>query len=166
MNPKRMAGMALATAIALSGLALTGRSPAAAEEPARLKVVATFSILGDMVKAIGAERIEVKTLVGPGGDAHVYAPSPADGKSLAEAAIVFANGLRFEGWIERLIKSSGTRAPVIEAARGVRTIEADDGPGGHDHGKARQEKGHRLDAHGAVDPLAGDRQDRRAPPLR
>ena len=150
MNLRRMAGMALATVIALAGLA----SGATAQEPARLKVVATFSILGDMVKAIGAERIEVKTLVGPGGDAHVYAPSPADGKSLAEAAIVFANGLRFEGWIERLIKSSGTRAPVIEAARGVRTIEAADGPGGHDNGKAHQEKGHRQDDHGAVDPHA------------
>ncbi|MET0429875.1 MAG: metal ABC transporter substrate-binding protein [Microvirga sp.] len=148
MGMKRMAALVLAAGLALAGHA----SAAAAEEPGRLKVVATFSILGDMVKAIGGERTEVKTLVGPGGDAHVYAPSPADGRSLAEAAIVFANGLGFEGWIERLIKSSGTRAPVIEAARGVSALAAD-GAGGHDHGQADGEKGHRDDGH-AVDPHA------------
>jgi zinc/manganese transport system substrate-binding protein len=140
---KRVFGWALAAGLMLGGLA----SGAAAQEPARLKVVATFSILGDMVQAIGGERVAVKVLVGPGGDAHVYAPSPADGRNLAEAALVFANGLRFEGWIERLIKSSGTRAAVIEAARGVRTLGADDGPGGR--GKERGDS-----AHGASDPHA------------
>jgi zinc/manganese transport system substrate-binding protein len=131
----------------VSGAAAQEPGQEPAQKPGRLKVVATFSILGDMVQAIGGERVAVKVLVGPGGDAHVYAPSPADGRNLAEAALVFANGLRFEGWIERLIKSSGTRAAVIEAARGVRTLGADDGPGGR--GKERGDS-----AHGASDPHA------------
>ena len=63
-----------------------------------------------MVRNVGGERIEVTTLVGPNGDAHVYSPTPADGRRLTEAGIVFANGLKFEGWIDRLVKSSGTKA--------------------------------------------------------
>jgi len=110
----------------------------------RLKVVATFSILGDMVRNVGGGRVEVATLVGPNGDAHVYSPTPADGRRLAEAGIVFTNGLKFEGWIDRLVKSSGTRAATIEAGRGVKALRGEDeGHGhGHDHG------------HGGADPHA------------
>ncbi|MXQ12809.1 metal ABC transporter substrate-binding protein [Microvirga makkahensis] len=115
-------------------LALTGMSmPAAAQPPEKLKVVATFSILGDLVRHVGGERVEVTTLVGPNGDAHVYAPTPADGRRLTEARIVFTNGLKFEGWIDRLIKSSGTRATKVEAAKGAKLIEGDDDHHGHDH---------------------------------
>src|SRR3954468_3827596 len=84
-----------ALAAVTAGLALSGR--AAAQAP-RLKAVATFSILGDFVRNVGRDRIELATLVGPGADAHVYAPSPADARRLAEAAVVFVNGLGFEGW--------------------------------------------------------------------
>ena len=90
-------------------------------------MVATFSILGDMVRNVGGERVEVTTLVGPNGDAHVYSPTPADGRRLTEAGIVFTNGLKFEGWIDRLVKSSGTRAAKIEAAKGVKTLEGRSG---------------------------------------
>ena len=125
-------------------LALAASTPSMAQGADRLKVVATFSILGDMVRNVGGERVEIATLVGPNGDAHVYSPTPADGRRLAEARIVFTNGLKFEGWIDRLVKSSGTRAATIEAGRGVKALSGEDeGHGhGHDHG------------HGGADPHA------------
>lgn len=86
----------------------------------RLKVVATFSILGDMVQNVGGEAIALTTLVGPDSDAHVYSPQPHDAMALARADIIFVNGLGFEGWIDRLITSSGTTAPVVVASSGVR----------------------------------------------
>jgi zinc/manganese transport system substrate-binding protein len=108
--------------------------PVAAQNADKLKVVATFSILGDMVRNVGGERVAVATLVGPNGDAHVYSPTPADGRRLTEAKIVFTNGLKFEGWIDRLVKSSGTRAEKIEAAKGVKPLKSNDEGHGHDHG--------------------------------
>jgi zinc/manganese transport system substrate-binding protein len=104
-----------------------------AQSADKLKVVASFSIVADLVRNVGGERIDLVTLVGPDGDAHVYAPTPADGRRLAAAQVIFVNGLGFEGWINRLVKSSGTKAAVVEAAKGVATV-ADSGPGGHAHG--------------------------------
>jgi zinc/manganese transport system substrate-binding protein len=121
---------ALAAAVALAALALAG--PAAAQE--KLKVVATFSILADFVKNVGGDRIEVATLVGPGADAHVYSPTPADAKTLADAKVVFANGLGFEGWIERLIKASGTRAARVLVSSGIEPRSL--GKDTHGHGAA------------------------------
>jgi zinc/manganese transport system substrate-binding protein len=82
---------------------------------------------------VGGERVEVATLVGPNGDAHVYSPTPADGRRLTEAKIVFTNGLRFEGWIDRLVKSSGTKAVRIEAAKGVKPLKGEEDGHGHGH---------------------------------
>jgi zinc/manganese transport system substrate-binding protein len=104
----------------------------AAQVPAKVSAVATFSILGDIVSNVGGDRVEVSTLVGPDGDAHVYAPTPADARRLSEAKIVFTNGLKFEGWIDRLVKSSGTKALTIEAASGVAALKSEDDHG-HSH---------------------------------
>jgi zinc/manganese transport system substrate-binding protein len=105
---------------------------AAAQAPAKISAVATFSILGDIVGNVGGDRVDVSTLVGPDGDAHVYAPTPADARRLSEAKIVITNGLKFEGWIDRLVKSSGTRAPAIEAAKAVPALKSEDDHG-HSH---------------------------------
>src|ERR1041384_1460783 len=93
-------------------------TPCIAQE--KLKVVATFSILSDFVKNVGGDRIEVQALVGPNSDAHVYQPTPGDAKTLAAARVVFVNGLGFEGWMERLIKASGSKAPVVTATKGIK----------------------------------------------
>jgi zinc/manganese transport system substrate-binding protein len=98
----------------------------------KLKVVATFSILADFVKNVGGDRVEVQALVGPNGDAHVYQPTPGDAKALADAKVVFVNGLGFEGWMERLIKASGSKATMVTATKGVKPRKADD----HGHGDA------------------------------
>lgn len=95
--------------------------PAAAEE--RLQTVATFSILGDFVRQVGGDKVAVTSLVGPDGDAHTFEPSPRDGKTLAAARLVIANGLGFDNWVTRLINASRTRAQVVVATRGVAPIQ-------------------------------------------
>ena len=105
--------------------------PAVAQE--KLKVVATFSILADFVKNVGGDRVAVSALVGPNSDAHVYQPTPGDAKMLADAKVVVANGLGFEGWINRLVKASGTKAPMIVATKGIKPRKAADD---HGHGDA------------------------------
>ncbi len=124
------------TAIATLALAAIVQAvPALAQE--KVKVVATFSILADLVKNVGGDRLEIVSLVAPNGDAHVYAPSPADAKTLADAKVVFTNGLGFEGWIPRLVKASGTRAAVIVASKGVKARKSEEAAGhGHDHAEA------------------------------
>jgi zinc/manganese transport system substrate-binding protein len=134
------------TLLAAASLGTLPLGAIAQEKPAeKPKVVATFSILGDLAQNVGGDRVEVSTLVGPDGDAHVYSPTPADGRRLADAALVVANGLKLEGWMGRLIKSSGTKARVVEAAKGVQPIKAEEHGHGHDHG---HDHGHaELDPH-------------------
>ena len=133
-------------ALLLAGLAfvLAGTSADAQNKPQdkprdRISVVATFSILGDLVKNVGGDRIEVATLVGPNSDAHVFSPTPADAKTLAKAQLVFVNGLGFEGWMTRLVRASGTKAPAVIASKGIKTRKMEDE---HQHG------------HMAIDPHA------------
>ena len=116
----------------LAGAIVLAATPALAQE--KLPVVATFSIIGDLVKNVGGERIMLTTLVGADGDAHVYSATPADAKLVAEAKVIIMNGLGFEGWIDRLIKASKTKATVAAAARGVRArrMAGEHGPG-HSH---------------------------------
>ena len=115
--------------------ALLLAAPAPAQE--RLPVVASFSILGDFVKNVGGDRVAVESLVGPNGNAHVYAPSPNDAKKAADAKLVFVNGLGFEGWLERLVKASGTKAPIVVATQGIKPLErASEHGHDHDHGRA------------------------------
>jgi zinc/manganese transport system substrate-binding protein len=110
---------------------------ASARAQDRLKVIASFSIQGDLVKNVGGDRVEVATLVGPNGNAHVYAPSPGDAKKVADAKLVFVNGLGFEGWLERLVKASGTKAPIVIATKGIKPLErTGDHDHDHDHGRA------------------------------
>jgi zinc/manganese transport system substrate-binding protein len=95
--------------------------PACAQE--RLKVVASFSILGDFVRNVGGDRVSVTTLVGPDSDAHVYSPTPADAKKVADARLIFINGLGFEGWLPRLVKSARGKATVVTATSGIASLK-------------------------------------------
>lgn len=124
--------------------------PARAAEP--LKVVASFSILGDMVRVIGGENITLTTLVGPNADAHAYDPSARDNRVLAEAQVLVTNGLGFEAWMPRLVRSSGFKGLEIVASRGVtpRQLDADDDHDDHghaDHGHGSAEGGPAVDPH-------------------
>ena len=118
----------------------------AAPEDARVRAVASFSILADLVRQVGGAHVAVTTLVGPDSDAHGFSPSPAEARKLAEADIVFVNGLGLEGWLDRLIRASGTRAPVVVTSAGVKPIPAEGEHGGHDHGD--HDRGdHAVDPH-------------------
>jgi zinc/manganese transport system substrate-binding protein len=102
-----------------AGTAVLLASPSMAQT--KLPVVATMSILADFVKNVGGDRVEVSTLVGSNGDAHVYTPTPADAKKVAAAKVVVVNGLGLEGWMTRLIKASGTKAATVTATEGVKS---------------------------------------------
>jgi zinc/manganese transport system substrate-binding protein len=115
----------LAFAAAALLFAQTTAAPVRAQD--KLNVVATFSILADLVKNVGGDRVEVKSLVGPNGDAHVYQPTPNDAKTVSDAKLVFVNGLGFEGWMARLVKASGTKAAMVTATKGVKPRKMDEG---------------------------------------
>lgn len=126
----------------LLALGLTAVASAALAEP--VKVVASFSILGDMVANVGGDHIALTTLVGPDGDAHVFQPSPRDARAVAGADLVIMSGLGFEGWMERLTEAAAYKGKIVVASTGVTPREmageesheehAEEGPGEHDHG--------------------------------
>jgi zinc/manganese transport system substrate-binding protein len=99
-----------------------------------IKVAASFSVLGDMVKQIGGDRVDVSTFVGPNGDAHVYEPTPGDAKTLAASAVLVVNGLGLEGWMGRLQKSSSFKGKLITATQGIKTRQMEE----EEHGKTRK----------------------------
>lgn len=132
-NVRRRPWLAAAGAAALS-VAL----PVRAQAP--LPVVASFSILADLVRQVGGERVQVRALVGPQADAHAYHPTPADVRAVSAARLLVANGLGFEGWLERLMRSAGYRGELLRVTDGLTPLPAA-GAGkrdaahahGHDH---------------------------------
>jgi ABC-type Zn uptake system ZnuABC Zn-binding protein ZnuA len=121
--------------IVTAGLtACNGAAPAPTAVPdstARLKVVATYSVLADLVRNVGGNQIELRTLVGPGADTHTFEPSPADGVAVSEAALLFENGLGFEVWLDDLYLSSDSSAKRVMVSEGIEPLEAPEG-GHHD----------------------------------
>lgn len=105
--------------ISSAALALTASMSGFAFADDKMPVVATFSILGDMVEQVGGDRISVTTLVGPDGDAHVYEPTPADAKAVAAAKVVFTNGFHFEGWMPKLFEAAEYKGPIVVATTGL-----------------------------------------------
>ncbi|MBV8657626.1 MAG: metal ABC transporter substrate-binding protein [Burkholderiales bacterium] len=93
----------------------------------KLPVVASFSILGDLVAEVGGDKVAVTTLVGPDGDAHVYQPTPQDAKAVAAAKLVVVNGLGLEGWMDRLFKTSASHTQQLVASTGVPTRKGEGG---------------------------------------
>ena len=114
-------------------------APAGAAEPA-LRAVASFSILGDLVRQVGGERVAVEVLVGPGSDAHVYSPKPAQAKQVGQAQLVLSNGMGFDGWMARLLKSAGFKGRHVVASAGIQLLKGAADEHGHGH------------AHAAADP--------------
>ncbi|MCW2282714.1 zinc/manganese transport system substrate-binding protein [Rhodoblastus acidophilus] len=100
--------------------------PLRAEVPEKPRVVASFSILGDLVREVGGDKVDVQVLVGPNGDVHAFQPTPANAQALKKAKLIVVNGLGLEGWMTRLIASSGSRALVVVASQGVKSIEGEE----------------------------------------
>jgi zinc/manganese transport system substrate-binding protein len=111
--------------------------PEALAQAAKVKVVASFSILGDLVSQVAGDRIALTTLVKPGSDTHVYVPTVEDAKIVANADLFFSNGLQFEGWLKGLMQASASKAKLVEASAGIKPnmIKSAGHHHDHDHGK-------------------------------
>lgn len=113
------------------GLVTVALSPALrAQTPAPIKAVASFSILGDLVRQVGGDRVAVDVLVGPGSDAHVFQPTPSQARLVGQAQIVFSNGLGFEGWMTRLLNTARYKGRHVVASQGIKPIQVEEE---HDH---------------------------------
>ena len=123
-----------------------------AEAAERIKVVATFSVIGDMVTNVAGDRVDLVTLVGPGGDTELFKPSMADGKSVAEAKIVFMNDLNdeFEPWLEPLLKQVKFSGTKIVVSRGAKTFTSNEERA--PRSKSAEEE---IDQHAWLDPKNG-----------
>lgn len=115
--------------------------PLVASAADRIPVLASFSILGDIVANVGGDRIAVTNLVGPDEDAHVFQPAPDDIRAVSRARLIVVNGLGFEGWMERLAQSANYRGSIVTASAGIKARERagddehedHDAHDGHDH---------------------------------
>uniref|UniRef100_UPI00333F35AD metal ABC transporter solute-binding protein, Zn/Mn family n=1 Tax=Castellaniella defragrans TaxID=75697 RepID=UPI00333F35AD len=153
---------ALCVGLVIAWLAL-GAVPSGAraqEAPDPIRVVATFSILADMVREVGGDRVVIETIVGPNGDAHAFEPTPRDARALGAARVLVRNGLGFEGWLPRLLESSGFKGLDIVASEGVRPrILSDDEESEHEdgaHGGGQNHDGADRAAHQHDHAHAGD----------
>jgi zinc/manganese transport system substrate-binding protein len=99
-----------------SFIAALGLAPFAARAAGTLRVVASFSILGDLTRQVGGNGVAVETLVGPDGDVHVYEPRPKDLRRLMAASVLVRNGLGLEGWMDRLTGAAGFQGKVVVAS--------------------------------------------------
>ncbi len=142
----RRAGLTIR--LLLLALLLLRTAPALSAD--RLPVVATFSVLADIVERVGGEAVQVSSLVAAGGDVHVFQPGPHHARQLAGARLVVSNGLGFEGWIDRLVRSSGYQGKVVVATRGIEPLASVE----HDHRPAPGHSGAGSTGHAGADPHA------------
>ena len=124
---KKLLTALIKPAVAMAVFAIATASLAADKIP----VLASFSILGDLVRVVGSDRVAVTTLVGPDEDAHVFEPKASDAKNLLQTKLMVTNGLGFEPWAQKLVKSSGYKGPVTVASQGIkaRSMSAHKGTG-------------------------------------
>ena len=134
---------------------------------ATVNVVTSFSILEDFASQVGGDRITVKSIVPVNGDVHAYEPRPTDVIAFKRADLVLANGLQFDTFMQRLAKSSETKAPVVEVTKGIEPLKNtedehghgaesahDDHDHGHDHDHAHEHEHEHEHDHGEYDPHA------------
>ncbi|MBK1657326.1 metal ABC transporter solute-binding protein, Zn/Mn family [Paracraurococcus ruber] len=114
-------------------LLLAGLPAPALHAQARPVVVASFSILGDLVRQVAGDAVALRVLAGPETDAHVFQPRPSEAEAIRGAALVVRNGLGFEPWLDRLLRSTGFAGPVTTATDGIQPLRAAPMPG-HSHG--------------------------------
>ncbi|WP_336287993.1 metal ABC transporter solute-binding protein, Zn/Mn family [Bartonella sp. CB60] len=105
--------------ILLGTLFLFSPFPSSASVHNKIRVVASFSILADLIKNVGGDHISITTFVGPNANTHIYNPTPRDAKALKNAHIIFINGLHLEDFIDRLITASDTNALLVEVSANI-----------------------------------------------
>lgn len=144
MNCTTLKRLALALLSVLAGGSLV-LAPATAAEP--IPVVVSFSILSDLVQAVGGERVAVSTLVGPNANAHAFEPKPVDAKTILQSKLFVINGLNFEPWAQKLATSAGYKGLTVIASQGITARHLSPEPG-HSHASAQND----IDPHGWQDP--------------
>ena len=97
--------------------------PPASPEPGALRVVATTTVLADLVSQVGGTRVSVESLVPKGGEVHTFDPSPSDVVTIAEAELVVLNGLGLDDWLARLVTDAGSTAPIVELGEGLDGVD-------------------------------------------
>jgi zinc/manganese transport system substrate-binding protein len=127
--------------------ATTAATEAAAATGEPLTLIATFSVLGDLVQNVAGDAATVRTLVGPGGDAHVYEPAPSDSAALAEADLLFENGLEFEPWLDDMYSASGSQATRVVVTEQVTPLAVAEGEGHGHSDEAHSDEAHSDEAH-------------------
>ena len=128
-------------------MALQAQAPAGAADqanPQPLPVVASFSVLGDVVAQVGGDRIALNVIVAPGSDAHVVQPTPAQARQVAAARVVVSHGLGLEGWLPRLEKAAGFRGKALRVAQGLPALKP---AAGKSHGHGHHHHHHDVDPH-------------------
>lgn len=143
-----MRGCRLLATLFLGALGISAWvSPAASAATEPMPVVASFSVLGDMVAEIGGDHVKLTTIIGLGGDAHSFEPTPEHVRALSEARVLVVNGLGFEAWLPRLLAASNFQGQQVVASRGIeprRLLASHAADGGHSHGHADHD--HAADA--------------------
>lgn len=144
--PRRLARSAtalaatLALGLAASGCGGSGSGGSSSSDGERIEVVATTSQLGDIVREVGGDAVDVHQVLRPGTDPHDYEPRPDDVTATARAKVVFASGLGLDEWMGDVREQSGADASIVDLGDGVPTKLAGEGEhaheegGGHDHG--------------------------------
>jgi zinc/manganese transport system substrate-binding protein len=122
-------------------LAVPAVLPARGQGP--LRVVASFSILGDMTRQVAGDRIALRTVAGPNVDAHTFQPRPSDAEALRGAALAIRNGLGFEGWFDRMVRSANWRGRMVTTTEGItpRRMAPHSHGHAHSHGGGQQQGG-------------------------
>ncbi len=155
------------TVLRWAGMVIVLSLTAGFSQADRLKVVASFSVLGDMVDEIAGDRVSLEVLVGPNGDTHLFEPSPQDAVAISRADLVVLNGLSFEGWMPRLMDTADFRGQQLVLGEHIEPLafgdddhdeeqHEDHGDPGHEDEHAdehRHEDEHHHD-HGSFDPHA------------
>jgi len=118
----------------------------------RVTVVATFSVIGDMMAQVGGNDLDIETIVGPGGDCELYQPTPADVATVAAARAIFLNDINdeFEPWLEPLLKQAAFKGAKVVVSRGVHTLSAEE-----EHPVSGRMLPEALDQHAWLDPRNG-----------
>lgn len=144
MKTHRLTLCRLAAALGLFTLSST----TTLAQPPALEVTTSFSILGDLVRQVGGDKVNVRTLVGADEDAHAFQPRPSDARAIGASALVVVNGLGFDDWMTRLARSGGFKGQIVVASEGVNTLAMVDGDEhGHDSHAHQHSHAHAADPH-------------------
>jgi zinc/manganese transport system substrate-binding protein len=138
--------------VALVATSLISLLPRTATAADKLQVVATFSVIADMVRNVAGDHVDLTTIVGPDGDTELYEPTAADIPKVANARILFMNGLSddFEPWLAPLLKQARFSGTKVIVSRGVKALSAED-----EHPIGGKPRASVLDQHAWLDPRNG-----------